>query len=137
MAYDLIPGSFWRFPPIKSFWDDEDDLTLTSTSPSGLSVSEDDKHVYVEAAVPGVNPKDIEITFNKGVLWIKGETKSEEKSKKYYRKATGSFSYRVAVPGEIDLKKDPDATSKNGVMTVTFSKLPVSEPKKISVREIK
>jgi len=44
----------------------------------------------------------------------------ETKEKKYYRKATSSFSYRVAVPGEIDQNKEPYASCRNGVMTVTL-----------------
>lgn len=59
MALDITPLSFWRFPSIRGFWDDEDDLAMTSTMPSGISISEDDAHVYVEAALPGVDPKDV------------------------------------------------------------------------------
>mgnify|MGYP000344849268 CR=1 FL=1 len=102
--------------------------------PSGLSLSEDDKNVYVQASVPGVDPKDIEVTFDKGVVWIKGESKDEEQNKKYYRKAASSFSYRVAVPGDIDSTQEPQASVKNGVMTVTFTKSPKAQPKKISVK---
>jgi len=74
---------------------------------SGLSVSEDDKHVYVEAAVPGVEPDKIEVSYDKGVLWIRGqqEQENQDRNRKYYRKASASFSYRLAVPGNIDEKK--------------------------------
>lgn len=133
MAYDIVPGSFWRFPSVRSFWDDEEDISL-SNAPSGLSISEDEKNVYISASLPGIDPKDIEITFDKGVVWIKGETKEEEKQKKFYRKATSSFSYRVAVPGELDQNKEPEASSKHGVMTVTFAKSPKTQPKKITVK---
>jgi len=103
---------------------------------SGLSVSEDDKHVYVEAAVPGVEPDKIEVSYDKGALWIRGqqEQEKEDKNRKYYRKASSSFSYRLAVPGNIDEKKDPEATYKNGVMKITFDKIPETQPKKIAVR---
>lgn len=134
MALDITPLSFWRFPSIRGFWDDEDDLAMTSAMPSGISISEDDAHVYVEAALPGVDPKDVEITFDKGVLWIKGETKEEEKKRKYYRKATSSFSYRIAVPGDLDPKVDPVAEAKHGVMKITFKKTPEAQPKKIAVK---
>jgi HSP20 family protein len=103
----------------------------------GLSVSEDEKNVYVEAALPGIDPKDVEITLDKGILWIKGEAKEEEKQKKFYRKSARSFSYRVAVPGDINTKVEPNAVSKNGVMKVTFAKSPAAEPKKIAVKEEK
>lgn len=132
MAFDIVTRNnfpFSRFP----FWTDEEDWTPT-TSPSGLAVSEDDKKVYIEAAVPGIDPEDIEVTVDKGVVWIKGETKQEETEKKYYRKATSSFSYRVAIPGEIDQNSEPEATSKNGVMTVAFTKAEKVQPKKIAVK---
>ena len=134
MALDLVPSRFWSFPT-RWFDMDEDEMSLTATSPSGLSISEDDKNVYVEAALPGLKSEEVEVTFDKGVLWIKGESKQEEKEeKKYYRKATRSFSYRVAVPGEVDMNKEPEATMENGVMTVAFPKHPKSQPKKISVK---
>ncbi len=136
MVYDLTPSSFWRSPVrFPSFWDDDDELSLNSAASSGVSISEDEKNVYVEAALPGVNPKDVEVTFDKGMVWIKGETKEEEKEKKYYRKAVSSFSYRIAVPGELDPQKEPEAICKNGVMTVSFAKSAIKTPKKIAVKE--
>ncbi len=141
MAFDITPSSFWNFPSFRMpsvFTEDEDDLVSVS-APSGISISEDDKKVYITAALPGVNEKDIDITFNKGMLWVKGESATEEKDKarKFYRRATGSFSYRVAVPGDVDLTKEPEATYQNGVMTVSFDKSPVSQPKKITVKSKK
>lgn len=135
MSFDLIPRqSFLRLPTL---WEDDDDwLTPTPANTSGVSVSEDDKNVFVTAAVPGVDEKDIDVTFDKGFIWIKGETKQEEqdKKRKYYRRSSNSFSYRVAVPGDLDLSVEPEATYKNGVMTVRFTKSPAVQPKKISVK---
>lgn len=71
---------------------------------AGLSVFEDEKHVTIKADLPGLKAEEIEMSFERGILWIKGEKKEEEeeKSKKYYRKALSSFSYRISVPGNID-----------------------------------
>jgi HSP20 family protein len=101
-----------------------------------LSLSEDDKHIYVQAQVPGVDPKNIDVTYHDGYLWIRGEAKEseEDKKRKYYRHATSSFSYRVAIPSEVDMKTEPEATYKHGVMTVTFAKSPKAQPKKITVK---
>ncbi len=138
MAFDIIPGSFWSWPSFRvpSVFEDEDDWQSTG-SPSGISISEDDKHVYITAALPGVAEDNVDMTFNKGVLWVKGESKAEEtdKNRKYYRRATSSFSYRVAVPGEIDTSTEPEATFKNGVMTVSFTKSPATQPKKITIKK--
>lgn len=101
---------------------------------SGLTISEDDKNVYVEASLPGLKPEEIEVTFERGVLWIRGEKKEEEKRKKYYRKASSTFSYRVHVPGAIDEQKEPDATYKDGIMKVSFSKTNGAKARKIKIK---
>lgn len=125
---------FFNFP-LNFPWYEEDLWGLEGEHPSGLAISEDQDHVYVEAHLPGLKPENIEITFEKGILWIKGEKREEEedKKKKYYRKASSSFSYRVQVPGLIDEKKDPEATYKDGVMKVSFSKTRESLSKKIKI----
>lgn len=121
-------------------WDEDHWLSLFNDSgsylSSGLSVSEDDKHIYVEAAVPGIEPDKVEVTYDKGVLWIRGEQeqKQEDKNRKFYRRASTSFSYRMAVPGDVDMSKEPKATCKNGIMKVVFDKVPEAQPKKITVK---
>ncbi len=138
MAFDLIPNKLLSFPSMRmpSLWGDEDDWQTVPSVSSGLSISEDDDSYYIGASLPGIDPEDVEITFQDGYLWIRGEAKEEEddKKKKYYRQSSRSFSYRIAVPGEVDSSKEPEAVSKNGVMTVTFAKSPKTQPKKIQVR---
>lgn len=139
MALDLVPNRLFPFSTVPSLWNDEDDWVTTQSTPSGLSVSEDEKNVYVEAALPGIDPKNIEMTYHNGYLWIRGEVKEEQKDKtrKYYRQSTQSFSYRVAVPGDVNEQTEPEATYKHGVMTVAFAKSPKAQPKKIQIKEIK
>ena len=138
----LISRSLWSFPSIRfpfSIFDageEEGDGWLHEFSDlSGLSVSEDENHVFVEAALPGIKPDEIETTFDKGILWIKAEKKEgHDGTKKYYRKAASSFSYRVAIPGSIDENRHPEAVFKDGMITVTFEKTKKAEPKKIAIR---
>lgn len=135
MNRDILPTPFLRFPTMRAFFDEEEEMASINPLSNTVSISEDEKHVFVEVAVPGVPPKEVEITFDKGILWIKGELKEEETKRKYYRKATQAYSYRIAVPGDIDINKEPEATSNHGVMTVTFMKSQASQPKKITVKE--
>jgi HSP20 family protein len=134
MAYD----KFLAFPRfnLPSIWDDEDFWPVATQAQNNLSISEDDQKIYIEAAMPGIDPKNVDITFEKGYLWMKGEVKEEEKDqkRKYYRKATRSFSYRVAVPGDVDANAEPAASCKNGVLTVTFQKAAKAQPKKIQIK---
>ncbi len=134
------PRSFWSrsrhpFSLIENVDDDWDVHELSS--PSGLTVSEDDQHVYIEAALPGIHPNAIDMIFDKGVLWIKAEREEETegKKKKFYRKALSTFSYQIVVPGEIDESKQPDAVCKHGVLKVTFFKTKKGTSKKIPIKE--
>ncbi len=136
MPFDLIPRSLWsnsgRLP---SLFEDDDDWGGFLPS-SGLSVSEDEGNVFVEASMPGLTADQVEVTFDKGVLWVRGnaEETEEDKKKKFYRKASSSFSYRVMVPGKVDESQEPEAVFKNGVMKVTFKKIAETLPKKIAIK---
>ena len=140
MTTSLIPRRLLSFPSLSlpDFWDEDEEWLTSPSTQGGLSVYEDKNKVYIEAAVPGIDPKNVDVTFQDGYLWIRGETKEEEedKKKKYYRKASRSFSYRVAVPGDVDEDKEPEATYKHGVMTIVFAKSPKAQPKKIQVKTI-
>jgi HSP20 family protein len=134
MARSLLPQRLFSIP---SIWEDEDwPFGLGFQDQSGLSISEDEKNVYVEAHVPGINPSDIDVTFQDGYLWIKGETREseEDKKRKYYRRSQRSFSYRVAVPADVDMSQEPEATCRNGVMKVVLPKSAKAQPKKIAVK---
>ena len=98
----------------------------------GLSLAEDDKSVFVEASLPGIDPKDIEVTFDKGILTIKGEKEEETKKKAYHKQATRSFFYQIA-PKNVSHDTEPKARYKNGVMKVSFIKSLEEKPRKISV----
>lgn len=139
---DLIPRNLLSFPSIRvpvaweDLWEDLEEMRLgLPLDRRGLSIYEDDKNVCVEADVPGVDPKNIEVTFDKGMLWIRGEAREEEKEKrKYYRKSMRSYSYCMTVPGSVDITKEPKVSYKDGVLTAMFAKSPKAAPRKIPVR---
>jgi HSP20 family protein len=121
---------------IPSVWNDDDLWLPTPNTASGVSISEDEKNIFIEVAVPGINPENIDLTVKDNQLWIHGEQKEEEsdKKRKYYRKANNSFSYRITIPSDIDQSVDPEASCTKGIMTITFSKSPKAQPKKIQVK---
>ncbi len=138
---DLVSQRFWNFPTVSfpSVFDELESVFPTTVWPStdilkGLTVSEDDKHVYIEAAVPGVDPKDVDVHFDRGTLTIRASKKEEEKRKTYHKKASHSFFYRVT-PGDVDVNAAPDAMCKHGVMKVTFKKQAARKSGKVPVKE--
>ncbi len=137
---NLVPREFWSLPRqnITSLLDEIDNvLSLPQTQVNPISISEDDKHVHIEAALPGVDQEDMEITFDKGMLWIRGEVREDEedKKRKFYRHATQAFSYRIAVPGNIDPNAPVEAEYRNGVIHITFPKSASNMPQKITVKK--
>jgi HSP20 family protein len=136
MSGDLVPSSIWSFPLMRfSGLADDSSWLRQSSVPSGLSITEDDENVYVDAAMPGISPDAIEMSFHQGVLRISGEMNSDErKGRRMHHSMSAAYSYQVAVPGEIDLNSDPDAYCENGIVTVVFSKVQAVQPRKISVK---
>lgn len=113
--------------PMDHYWEnfpfhfDDESVSIASYS-SGISVYEEEGCVVVEAALPGVESGDIEVSQNHGFLLIEGEKKEEKKKRKYYHQAAHSFEYRVPLPDKIDLKNEPKTVFKDGVMKISFKK---------------
>jgi len=120
------------------FTEEEERLTCCApfTTASDLAISEDEDAVYVEAALPGLSQKEIEVIFHQGVLTIRGAKNEEEpdKRRKYHAQANRAYAYQLLVPGNIDEKREPEAEIKNGIMTITFAKQKKEEPRKIQIK---
>jgi HSP20 family protein len=101
-----------------------------------VDVEETDKEILVKADLPGVDPKNIEITVENGVLMVRGEKneEKEEKKKNYHRieRFAGSFYRAIQLPPGADTEK-VSAASANGVVTVTIPKKAEAQPKKVTV----
>lgn len=106
-----------------------------SGSSQSLDLYETKDSVVIKANVAGIDPKNVEVTFHKGVLSIKAEATEEHKEdRRYYQRSYSNYFYKVAVPGEIDQNGEPEARFENGMIKVTFKKVPEEQPKKISVK---
>lgn len=105
------------------------------SSNSGLSVYENKKHVFVEAALPGLDSSEVSISIDKNILVIQGEKKEEKKDKDltFHKKSLRAYSYRVSVPGNINEAKEPKAKYSKGILTITFDKKSGRKPKKIPI----
>jgi HSP20 family protein len=101
-----------------------------------VDVEETDREILVKADLPGVDPKNVEVSVENGVLTVRGERKEEkeERKKNYHRveRFTGSFYRAIPLPPGADAEK-VTATSTNGVVTVTIPKRAEAQPKKITV----
>jgi HSP20 family protein len=102
-----------------------------------VDVEEADQEIVVKADLPGVDPKDIEISVAGGSLVVRGERKEErEEKKRGYRRTerfVGQFYREIPLPAAADPDKIA-ATSSKGVITITIPKKPESQPKKIAIK---
>ena len=102
-----------------------------------IDVSETKSDLVIKAELPGMDPKDIDISMNNGFLTIKGEKKHEreEKDENYHlvERSYGSFSRSVQLPGEVQSEKIK-ASFKNGVLIVKIPKPKESKKKEIRIK---
>ena len=112
-----------------------------------VDIHEDENAYLIDAEVPGVDPKDIEVTLEKGVLTLKGERRYEHEKKaedanqqerggdqtRYIERSYGRFVRRFSLPDTAD-EDSVEARAENGVLKLTIPKKPQSQPRRIEVK---
>jgi HSP20 family protein len=102
-----------------------------------LDVTEDKDDYIVKASVPGINPDDMEVTYNNNTLTIRGEIKAEEEKKEQHyhlrERVYGSFSRSVYLPNEVN-SNAIEAKYEAGILTLKLPKAEEVKPKKINVQ---
>ncbi len=105
-GFDNLPASFSAWAP-------------------SLDVVDSEKEITIRADLPGIDPKEIEVSIAGNTLTIAGERKSEreEKGEDYARseRMFGSFRRSVPLPEGADPEKIA-AEYENGVLTVRVGK---------------
>ena len=92
-------------------------------------VVENDKEYRVTAELPGLEEKDIDLTFQDGMLTLKGEKKVEhDEGARYTERYFGRFQRSVSLGTDVDEEK-VNASFKDGVLTVVLPKTPEAESK--------
>jgi HSP20 family protein len=114
------PGGWRAAPafPLVNVWDDADS-------------------VHVEAELPGLEPKDVDLQVTgNSELTIKGERfalAADKGTLHRQERGTGSFTRVVELPFRVDPDK-VDARFEKGVLTVTLAKHTAAKPRKIQVK---
>ena len=101
-----------------------------------VDVIEQADSFVVRADLPGVEPKDIQITADKGVLTVTGERKFErtdtQKAASRLERVEGRFLRRFTLPENVKTD-DIHARQLNGVLEVTIPKVAAPQPRRVSV----
>mgnify|MGYP003572584417 CR=1 FL=1 len=118
-----------------AYGEDANQLAATDWVPA-VDIKEDDDCFVIHADVPGVDPNDIEVSMDNGVLSIRGERQNEssEEREGYKRveRVRGSFFRRFSLPDTADAE-GISAKSEHGVLEIVIPKQKQVEPKRIRV----
>ncbi len=139
--FEDFDRDFWRAPFRHSFQDIEPVLRrgLSWGGDPVVDIVDKTESYQVNAELPGMDEKNIEVKLVNGNLTIKGEKRDEkeEKKKDYYlhERSFGAFERSFALPDEVDADKI-DAKFSKGVLTITLPKKPeaIKPEKKIEIK---
>lgn len=124
------------FDSLNPSYDDEGGTPATDWMPA-VDVTEEENRYVLHADVPGVDPENIEITLENGVLTIRGqrEASNTESGTGYRRveRSYGTFFRRFTLPDTADAEKI-SAQSKNGVLELVIPKQEKVQPRRITVK---
>lgn len=102
-----------------------------------VNFSEDDRNLYIDALVPGVVPKNIDLSVVSSSITVSGERKPfEEREGQIMHRCelgSGKFSRTLELPFDIDPEKII-ADCKDGILRITLGKSEHSIPRKIEIK---
>ena len=117
--------------------------TQSGTWQIPLDIVNNGDELVVSASVPGIDPTDIKVSIDDGVLTIKAETPvlaasqddTDVAESEYLRRErrTGSFTRAVQLPDTVDQEKVTSAYA-NGVLTVTLPQSETTKAREITVK---
>ncbi len=101
-----------------------------------LNAEETEETFNISVELPGMNKKDIEITFQDNIMTISGEKKKgedkDDKKSYHSERYFGKFSRSIGIASGIKLD-EISAEYKNGVLNISIPKTEEAKPKKIEV----
>ena len=101
-----------------------------------VDIREETAQYVITADLPGVDPKEIEVTMEKGVLSLRGkrapQTAAEDKTFARYERPAGSFHRSFVMPESADAA-GITALGRNGVLEVRIPKRQKPQPRRIQV----
>lgn len=102
-----------------------------------FNIAEDAEAYLVEAALPGINPNELEISLDEQELTVRGAFKAQElpAGARYHRReqAVGSFERSFRFPLAIN-GEGVQADYEQGILTLRLPKAEAAKPRRIEVQ---
>jgi HSP20 family protein len=143
----MYPNAFGDFDRLRRELDDLFGLagmptSIRSAAPGAfpaLNIGHTPASIEIYAFVPGIDPKQIDVTIDRGVMTISGERQSDlpENDPKVNvygnERFAGRFRRAVTLPDDIDPGK-VEASYRDGVLRVSVARRESALPKRINVQ---
>lgn len=102
-----------------------------------MDVVQDGDDLIVRASLPGVEPDDIQVTLEDGLLTIEGETRSESEEQKgdylLRERRFGRFHRALRLPSSVDAE-NAEPSYANGVLTITVPKQEAKKARRLAIK---
>jgi len=117
-------------------WNDTGSIDRAIAWRPKTDIKENKDSYTIEMELPGVNKKDVTISYDKNTLSIKGEKKYEKEtsSDNYYRseRSYGQFSREFLLSSDVEIDSIK-AEFDNGVLSVNLPKAEEKKAKEIKI----
>ena len=119
----------------RGFPGSEQSLTASNFVPA-VNIYEDEHSIHIDAELPGMEEKDIDVSLENNVLTISGERRleNEEKKENFHRieRSYGRFTRSFTLPPTVD-SEHVNAEFSNGVLRISLNKKEEAKPKQIKI----
>jgi HSP20 family protein len=125
----LVDTFLFGVPQKGDFWEEAEWLPA-------VDVAEMKNEIVVNVEIPGMNPKEFDISLSERVLTIRGEKKQDRVEGENYHlteRSYGTFSRSIPLPREVESDRI-SASYKNGILTVTLPKSEGTKRKEIKIK---
>lgn len=123
-----------RLPAL--FAEDDETASALQWAPA-VDIKDEAEQLVVRADLPGVDPKDVEVTLDNGILTIRGERKDEKQEEREgFRRAErfhGTFFRRFVLGDAVDAEA-VSARSDKGVLEIVIPKSKQAQTRRIEVQ---
>ena len=118
-------------------WGDNESSSATAHWVPSVDIHEFSDRFQLSVDLPGVEPTDVEITLDNGVLTISGERKfdhaeGEQVVNRRSERGEGRFYRRFALPETVDAD-NVEAKGSNGVLAISIPKQAKAQKRRIEV----
>ncbi len=128
----------WNDEELENFESEEDlekpEEDLEEEGQLSVDVYQDKNNIIIKSTIAGVEPEDVDVSFDNDMLTIRGKRKKDltvdEENYFYQECYWGNFSRSIILP--VDIKSNKiNASIKNGILTIT---LPKTKKKDVNIK---